>query len=72
MIFKTRDKVDKTNSLNVYIDQVKLKHVETTTFLGVIIDNRLSWSQHINYIKIRLRKVLGFYVKLGNFCTQLL
>ena len=51
MIFKTRGKVDKTNSLNVYIDQVKLKNVETTKFLGLIIENRLSWLQHINYIK---------------------
>ena len=26
-------------------------HVNATTFLGIIIDNKLNWSDHINYIK---------------------
>lgn len=51
MISKNRGKVDKTNSINIYIDQVKLKNVDSTKFLGEIIDNRLSWSQHITFIK---------------------
>ena len=67
VIFKTRGKVDKTNSLNVYIDQVKLKNVETTKFLGVIIDNRLSWSQHINYIKNKIAKSIGILCKARKF-----
>ena len=67
MIFRTRGKVDKTNSLNVYVDQVKLKNVETTSFLGVINDNRLSWSQHVNYIKNKIAKSIGILCKAKKF-----
>ena len=67
MIFKNKGKADKTDSINVYIDQVKLKNVESTKFLGVIIDNRLSWSQHINYIKNKIAKSIGILCKARKF-----
>ena len=32
----------------LYIEGKKLNTVETTRYLGVIIDNKLSWTPHIN------------------------
>ena len=37
----------------------QLKPVEYTEFLGVYVDEKLSWKQHINYIKSKVSKSLG-------------
>ena len=37
-----------------------------TKFLGVIIDNKLTWKDHINYIQAKSREVLELSLKLEN------
>ena len=44
---------------NVSIDGQNVDHVTSTKFLGVYIDSRLSWSEHINYIKNKISKGIG-------------
>ena len=36
-----------------------IDHVNATKFLGIIIDNKLNWSDYINYIKNKISKSLG-------------
>ena len=43
----------------VSIDGQNVDHVTSTKFLGVYIDSRLSWSEHINYIKNKISKGIG-------------
>lgn len=62
MIFCTRGKSVATN-LNVCINREKLKKVEYTKFLGVFIDDKLSWKQHINIIKTKVAKSIGILCK---------
>ena len=33
-------------------------------YLGVILDNKLSWSQHINYLVTKLSQVAGILYKV--------
>ena len=54
MVFhRARRKVDhKDIILNNYI----LQQVHFTTFLGIIIDDKLKWVNHISYIKNKIAK----------------
>ena len=40
---------------NVYIDGTQIDTVGHTQFLGVIIENKINWNEHINYICKYLR-----------------
>ena len=50
---------------NIYIDGIEIDTVNHTQFLGVITDNKISWSDHINTY------VITFLV-LEITCEQLL
>ena len=56
MIFKppTR-KPDKQNT-DLIINNIKIEQVKHTKFLGIIIDEKLKWTQHINYVKVKLQR----------------
>lgn len=49
MLFRARGKKISIN-MNVFIGQTKLKKVEFTKFLGVILDAKLNWLDHIMYV----------------------
>ena len=36
-----------SNKANIYFNGQKINEVSDTKFLGVIIDKKLSWSQHV-------------------------
>lgn len=69
MIFKNKGRTVKSNH-NVYINQNKLKNVESTKFLGVVIDDRLSWLHHTTYIKSKIAKSIGILCKARKFLSQ--
>jgi len=48
---------------NLYINGQKINREEYTTFLGVKLDSRLSWSQHIAHIKMKMAKNIGILCK---------
>ena len=43
----------------VYIDNIVIERVNCNTFLGVIIDSKLSWSDHVPYTRHRMSKNLS-------------
>ena len=49
---------------DVYIDNNRISLVNTTKFLGVMLDNNLSWKEHIGYISNKLAKSIGIIIKL--------
>ena len=61
MVFhRARRKVDhKDIILNNYI----LQQVHFTQFLGIIIDDKLKWANHISYIKNEIAKGMGILLK---------
>ena len=64
MIFSTTDSV---HTSNVKIAQTDIDEVFHTKFLGVIIDNKLTWKNHINYIKSKISKGLGILCRARKF-----
>lgn len=47
-------------SFQYKIQQEKLNHVDTITYLGVQISNGLQWKQHVEYVVAKASRTLGF------------
>ena len=45
------------------------KYISHCTFLGIIIDERLSWSYHINYVNEQISKNIGMLSRLRHFMS---
>ena len=57
------------NSLNLLsIDRNAIERVSTVKFLGVVIDDKLSWGPHIKLVAIKLSKGLGILYRV-RFCV---
>ena len=53
MVIGSRENLKKIESFNVYINTTLLNRVHSTKCLGVLIDDELNWSSHVdNVIKI--------------------
>ena len=55
--------------------KIKINHKEveekcSTKYLGTIIDNKLTWKPHIQYIKTKLSKSIGMISKIRYFTTD--
>ena len=48
----------------ITIGKYTIHEVEKTTYLGVILDNRLSWKEHIEYLITKLSQAAGVIYKL--------
>lgn len=49
----------KTTNIDIKIDNTTIDRVYVTKFLGVLIDDKLSWKDHINMIKSKLTKTIA-------------
>ena len=47
-----------------------MEEVQEIKFLGVVIDNDLSWLSHISYIKTKISKSLGVIYRAKKFLTK--
>ena len=63
IIFRTAKKQLK-KSLTLKLDNKEIQRVDKTKFLGIIIDQHLTWNNHIDYITKKIIKATGirFYV----------
>ena len=49
--------------LNISIDGHKIDETDHTKFLGVVIDSKLTWKNHISYITGNIAKGIGVIIK---------
>ena len=61
-------KVIKT--INLSINNEKLKQENYTKYLGIIIDEKLNWKQHIKQVNIKISKGIGIIYKLRHFVPK--
>ena len=47
-----------------------LKIVEQHSYLGVIIDHRLSWKPHVDYLSGKVMKLIGFLNHNLHACSK--
>ena len=57
----------KVNKLTLNINKtICMIWVSQTTFLGVIIDDKLNWKAHISYISGKISRAIGVIIKARN------
>ena len=59
MLFKSKNKNIVENDVNIFINNSKIPVVHSTKFLGVIIDDKLIWKNHIDGICSKISKAIG-------------
>ena len=52
------------------IDDETIDEVKNTKFLGVIIDNKLTWKDHINYVAGKVSRAIGMIVKAKKYLRK--
>ena len=57
----------KTTGQDVVMQNSALTCVKTTKFLGVIIDHKFKWNDHITYVKRKISKSIGILYKIRRF-----
>ena len=53
--------------VNLNINKNNIKQVETFKYLGIILDNKLSWQEHIQSLQTKLAKFSGVVYKTRHF-----
>ena len=67
MVFRPHTVKIDINSVNITLNNQRIKGVQSTKFLGVTIDEHLSWKYHVNDIACKISKVVGVLYKLKDF-----
>ena len=55
------------NELN---NNVALECMEFVKYLGILIDNNVSWKNHIDHIAIKISRTVGLISKLRHFVPK--
>ena len=63
IIFKSQGMRNPIVNESLVIRNEVIKRDRKTKFLGVMIDEKLSWTEHINYIKSKIAKGIGIICK---------
>ena len=56
IIFLPKGKKCNTDNVNININVNEIKQVNFTKFLGIYIDEHLSWAQHIDYLSKKIAR----------------
>ena len=60
----------KQNNVNISLCDISLNRVNLTKFLGVFIDDKISFSRHISYIKNTISKGMGIFIKARKYMNR--
>ena len=67
IIYLPKGKKCDTDTVKININGNEIKQVNFTTFLGIYIDEHLSWAQHIDYLSKQIARTVGILSKLKHF-----
>ena len=56
--------------MKLLIDGQAINEVQKTKFLGIVIDNQLTWKWHINYIAGKIARGIGLLIKAKQFLNK--
>ena len=54
-------------TLNIKIKGEQIQEKEYTKYLGILIDNKLSWNHHIKHANLKISKGIGILTKLRRY-----
>ena len=58
------------SNTRLLINNAIVSEVQSTKFLGIIIDSNLKWTKHINLIKTKISKGIGIIAKARKYLKQ--
>ena len=61
---------EKKDQDSLYLNKILIERVKLTKFLGVIIDEKLTWTHHISYIKNKISKGFGIILRARKFFNK--
>ena len=70
LVFHSKRKSMNLDSFPIKLDGVKLTPERNVKYLGILIDNYLSWEDHIHNLSIKLRRANGILAKLRHFIPK--
>jgi len=62
----------KAKDISVKLNDNYIENVHHCRYLGILIDDMLTWSQHINAIYSKLMKYIGIFYKIRNKLPHLI
>ena len=65
MIFFPPNQKNSTFNLDLTVNNISIDRIHFSKFLGVIIDDELSWTNHIQDLCLTLRRFVGIFYKLS-------
>ena len=69
LLIFTNQKI-KTSGLELFINGERLEEVDFAKYLGVLIDNKLTWKNQIDAINLKLSKGIGLLAKIRHFVPK--
>ncbi len=67
MIFKNKYSRCPELNINVKIDDKSIEQVNTTKFLGILIENKFNWHDHTTHVSNIISKYNGIIRKISHF-----
>lgn len=64
MIFRPKNKKLPNDEINIKIDDISVERVNHTKFLGVVINDKLTWDDHIKTILNKASKSIGIIYRI--------
>ena len=56
--------------VNLNINKHNIQQVSVFKYLGVYLDNKLTWQEHVNYLKSKLAKITGMFYKMRYYTPR--
>ena len=53
------------------MDNITLSKVSSIKYLGVIVDHKLNWIDHITYVKSKISKEIGIMYKARRYLNKI-
>jgi len=70
IIFKSHRKPAPKNNPGIEIQDSLLNQVESTRFLGIHVDQHLTWKTHMSEISLKLAKNIGVIHRIARLLPQ--
>jgi len=70
MIFKNKHNPIPSPNIKIIIDDKEIEQVKVTKFLGILIDDDLSWKSHTSHITKIVSKYNGIFRRIRSFLTS--
>ncbi|KAK2551405.1 RNA-directed DNA polymerase from mobile element jockey, partial [Acropora cervicornis] len=72
MTFGTRQRLvrQKCDETDISLNGQSIKHTDTFKYLGVVLDDTLSFNDHVDYVRMKVSKILGMFSRIRPSLTM--